>query len=327
VACLTRLLLLLLFILLLSCGARPALAPTPARGGLRLWQDARIFSEVHALIGAARERVWVEMYEFDRTDLEAALADARARGADVRLIVDPSVAESARTARRLAALGVPARSYPLDDRRHQIDHVKLLLTESEALAGGMNWGLHSDRNHDYALEIRPPPLLERLGAIFRQDWSLAGGQPLPLADAGGAVVQTAPGQEIRHALENALAAARTEVSVEVFVLTDPDVVAGLAAARRRGALVRVLLDPRQDVNRPGYSLLRAAGVAVRWFPMPPGAKLHAKVGLFDGRLLLGSANWSLSGLSVNHELDLVTDDRGVTAAFKARFDTDWATAA
>jgi phosphatidylserine/phosphatidylglycerophosphate/cardiolipin synthase-like enzyme len=47
--------------------------------------------------------------------------------------------------------------------------------------------------------------------------------------------------------------------------------------------------------------------------------------LFDGRrLLVGSANWSQSGLSVNHELDLMSEDPLAAAAFAARFERDWA---
>ena len=53
-------------------------------------------------------------------------------------------------------------------------------------------------------------------------------------------------------------------------------------------------------------------------------RLHAKAGLFDGgELLLGSANWSRSGLSVNHELDLVSEDRQAEATFASRFEQDW----
>ena len=321
--CLVRLLILLLVVILVGCGRQPVVLTPPLVGEVRLWQDASIFDAVRSALGSARQRVFVEMYEFDRPDLAAALTAARSRGADARLLVDPSVTASVRTARRLAGLGLDVRYYPLDDRRHQIDHVKLLLTEAEAVTGGMNWGRHSDRNHDYALEIRAAPLLDRLRAIFEQDWSLAGGVPARLPPATSAIAQTAPGEEIRSTLESALARSRRLVVAEVFVLTDPDVIAGLAAAFRRGATVRILLDAGQDVNRPGYAILRAAGVAVRWYHPPPGAKLHAKAGLFDDRLLLGSANWSLSGLSVNHELDVVTDEGVATAAFNARFDADW----
>jgi phosphatidylserine/phosphatidylglycerophosphate/cardiolipin synthase-like enzyme len=327
-------LLLATFLLLLAGCGRPAPAahlsvPPPgsaAGAGLRLWQDAVIFTCVRRLLDGAGpgQAVWVEMYEFDRPDLMTALRRARDRGADVRLIVDRTVPVSAHTADSLLAAGLAVRAYPVDDSRHQIDHVKLLLAGGEALVGGMNWGRTSGRNHDYAFETSAGAIVRRLRDVFRQDWSLAGGRPAPLAAAAGTVAQTTPGEEIRARLLGALAGARRSVDAEVFVLTDADVIAALAAAHRRGVRMRVLLDPNQEVNRPGFDLLRAAGVEVRWYPVPPGAKLHAKAGLFDGHeLLVGSANWSLSGLSVNHELDLLSEDGQAAAAFASRFEQDW----
>lgn len=319
--------LIALILLLSGCGAAAAAAGPPGTpGAFRLWQDAAIFGPVQRLVAGAGAgaSLWVEMYEFDRPDLVTALELARARGADVRLVVDRTVPVTARTADALVAAGVPVRGYPVDDRRYQIDHVKLLLAGEAALVGGMNWGRHSAANHDYAFETRVPAVVGRLRAIFEQDWALAGGRPLPLGVADGPVAQTTPGEEVRARLMSGLGAARRSVAAEVFVLTDPDIVAALAGARRRGARVRVLLDPGQDVNGPAFRLLRATGVEVRWYPVPPGAKLHAKAGLFDGRrLLIGSANWSRSGLSVNHELDLLVDDPLATAAFADRFERDW----
>lgn len=322
----------LLPLLLAACSLGPA-APPPAPpalaaagGHVRLWQDASIFDAVHALLrpAAVGEPVWVEMYEFGRADLGLALRTAWRRGADVRVIVDRTVPQSARMADRLAAAGLPIRAYPDDDRRHQIDHVKLLLAGAAALVGGMNWGTTSASNHDYAFETTSPGALDRLRGIFEQDWSLAGGRPAPLGPEPGPVAQTSPGHEIRDLLVGSIRLARGAVQAEVFVLTDPDVIAELAGARRRGARVRVLLDPNQDVNRPSFDLLRLAGVDVRWYPVPPGAKLHAKAALFDGRrLLLGSANWSQGGLSVNHELDLLSDDATAAGAFASRFEQDW----
>jgi len=306
---------------------RPA-PSTPVSAGttFRLWQDAAIFDVVRRLIdgAGAGQPVWVEMYEFGRPDLAAELRKARGTGADVRLIVDRTVSVSARTADRLAAAGLAVRSYPVDDKRHQIDHVKLLLAGETALVGGMNWGRTSAANHDYAFETASQEATDRLRAIFEQDWSLAGGLPAPLAARLGPVAQTAPSQEVRSALINALRQAGRSVEAEVFVLTDSEVMAELAAAQRRGARVRVLLDPGQDVNHPSLSLLRSARVEVRWYRVTTGTKLHAKAGLFDGRkLLLGSANWSESGLSVNHELDLASADPKAAAAFAGRFEQDW----
>ena len=294
---------------------------------VRLWQDAGIFSLVGRLIGTARSRVFVEMYELGRADLVQALADAHIRGADVRVITDPTVSASRRSAASLDDLGVSQRAYPVDDGAHQIDHVKLLIADGEAVVGGMNWGAHSDRNHDYVLETRVKAEIDRVLSVFRQDWSLAGGTPAPLAASIGEIAQTAPGQEIRSMLARALGDARSRALAEVYTLTDPDVIAALAAAHRRGVDVRVLLDPNQAYNRQAYAVLRAGGVAVRWYPIPRGALLHAKIGLFDGELILGSANWTLSGLGVNHELDIETGDPLAVAAFANRFADDWSASA
>ena len=327
-------LVLVLLLALAACGASAragnglaVLAPAAvaAPGGVALHQDGEIFDAVRRTVAGARTRVLVEMYEFGRPDLAALLTGAAGSGLDVRLLYDPSVPETARTAAGLARAGLAVRPYPLDDRRHQIDHVKLLLTESAGLVGGMNWGRTSARNHDYVLETRASPDLGRLLAVFEQDWSLAAGRPAPLAPAAAAdrVLQTTPGADVRRALLAMLGAARREVEAEAFLLTDPDIEAALAAARRRGARVRVLLDPHEDGNPAALDLLRRAGVEARFYPVLAGAKLHAKVLRADAALLVGSANWTLSGLGVNHELDLEVTDAAPVAAFGQRFEQDW----
>jgi phosphatidylserine/phosphatidylglycerophosphate/cardiolipin synthase-like enzyme len=297
-----------------------------ATGGqsVRLWQDAGIFKLVDGLIVSSRAHVLVEMYELGRPDILSALGEAVGRGVRVRVITDPTVSASRHSASVLDTLGVPERVYPVDDGRRQIDHVKLLIADDVAVVGGMNWGKHSDRNHDYVLETRVTLEVDRLVRIFDQDWSLSGGHPAPLPPRPGEVAQTAPGSEIRTMLEAALVHAMRRALAEVYTLTDPEVIAQLVEAHRRGADVRVLLDPNQSYNLHGYTVLRAAGVAVRWYPIPRGTLLHAKIGLFDAQLVLGSANWTVSGLGVNHELDIETADPGAVAAYVARFAADWA---
>ncbi len=320
----------LLFLLSLVGCSGPARVADPvthvaaAAEPVQLWQDASIFRLVSGMIQHARRRVLIEVYEIGRPDLIREMSAARGRAVDVRVITDPTVTASRRSAARLDALGVPERFYPVDDSARQIDHVKLLVADDAASVGGMNWGAHSDRNHDYVLETHVTAEVARLVRIFEQDWSLAGGRPAPLAPVISEVAQTAPGQEIRHMLESALQAARHRALAEVYTLTDPDVLADLAAARRRGVDVRVLLDPNQAYNHHAFDVLSSAGVPVRWYPIPPGALLHAKVALCDGELLLGSANWTYSGLDVNHEVDIETADPRAVDAYASRFGDDWA---
>jgi phosphatidylserine/phosphatidylglycerophosphate/cardiolipin synthase-like enzyme len=306
-----------------AADARGALAP----GQVRLWQDAAIFTLVARMISSARHRVLVEMYELGRPDIVRSLGAAESRGVEVRVITDPTVKASRKSAVQLDGLRVPERAYPVDDRRHQIDHVKMLVADGEAAVGGMNWGRHSDRNHDYVLEIAVHAEVVRVTQIFEQDWALAGGHPAPLPDQAGPVAQTTPGETIRGMLENGLDHAQRRVLAEVYTLTDGAILVRLISAHRRGAIVRVLLDPNQVYNRHAYDILLAGGVEARWYPVPKGVLLHAKIGLFDGELVLGSANWTLSGLGVNHELEVETTDPAAVAAYATRFDADWARSA
>jgi phosphatidylserine/phosphatidylglycerophosphate/cardiolipin synthase-like enzyme len=318
---------LLLSLALVGCSspAQSAIAVTTPQpsSSVRLWQDASIFALISGVIGSAKRRVLVEIYELGREDVVRDLGSAASRGLDVRVITDPTVRESQRSVILLDSLGVPERVYPVDDARHQIDHVKLLIADDEAAVGGMNWGQHSHRNHDYVLETRIAGEVDHLARIFEQDWSLAGGRPAPLPSTSGDVAQTAPGEEIRTMLRLALMHARQRVLGEVYTLTDPEVVAQLVAAHQRGVDVRMLLDPNQVYNRHAYAVLRDGGVDVRWYPVPRGVLLHAKIGLFDGLLVLGSANWTLSGLGVNHELDIETSEAAAVDSYRSRFEADW----
>ncbi|HYU64613.1 MAG TPA: phosphatidylserine/phosphatidylglycerophosphate/cardiolipin synthase family protein [Verrucomicrobiae bacterium] len=324
---------LLLFLLsLVGCSSTalstyPSVAARPGSlgaDGVRLWQDGDIFTLVRDLIASAKQRVMVEMYELGRDDLVEALGAARAAGIEVRVIIDPTVKPSRAAAARLRGLDVSVRAYQVDDNRHQIDHVKLLVADDDGAVGGMNWGRHSDRNHDYVLETRIAAEVARLTRIFDQDWVLAGGHPSPLPMFVGTVAQTAPGGEIRSMIEGALNGAMHVVLAEVYTLTDPALIAELVMAHDRGVEVRVVLDPNQAYNLHAFVVLRAGGVEVRWYPVPRGVLLHAKIGLFDAELVLGSANWTLSGLGVNHELDIETSDPRAVQQYAARFDADWA---
>src|SRR5258708_18567883 len=231
------------------------------------------------LIGSAHRGVLVEMYELGRPDIVRELGDAVGRGVAVRVITDPTVVASRRSASALDMLRVPERVYPVDDGRHQIDHVKVLIVDGVAAVGGMNWGKHSDRNHDYVLETHVVVDISRLVRIFEQDWSLAGGRPAPLAAKSSEIAQTAPGEEIRTMLEEALIHATRRALAEVYTLTDPEVTPHLLEAHPPAAVRPVLPTPNPPYNLHAYAVLKAGGVGVRGYPIPPPRLLHAQIRL------------------------------------------------
>ena len=338
---------LLLAALVSGCGVAPGAPRTPSRAvtpatlaGAAAWSvgadTGRIlgfgeptFTELRGLVEHARVSVHVEVYEFGRTDIAAALVAALRRGVSVTVIDDPSETATAATALQLRAAGVDVVDYPI--RARMIDHVKLLVVDSSvAVVGGINWGTTSFANHDFDAEVRGPAVAN-LDRVFVRDLVTCGRAvtvPAPAVDTAVEVAATLPGAEILPMVLGAIDSARASLDVAMYTLTDAAVVAAMESAHARGVRVRVLLDPSERPSDPSAASLRAHGVAVALY-RSAGEKLHAKAAIIDGSsVVFGSANWTVSGFQHNHELDIaIPGAPAVAAAFSAQFAADWAASA
>jgi len=284
------------------------------------------FAAIRALLAHAGAEIDLEMYEFQRPDLEAQLLSAHRRQVAVTAIIDPSERQSQAAWSDLQAAGIRVLAFPVEAR--SIDHVKLLIVDRhQAIVGGINWGRHSEANRDYDVLVEGPAVTN-LERVFDQDRTLAG-DPVALtpavADPSIRVVATRPATEIRDAVLAAVAGARRTIDVEMYVLSDGLVIDALVQAAARGVQVRVLLDPEQPQNLQAVSVLAASSIEARLYHAPPHTKLHAKLGIFDRAIVIfGSCNWSRFGFTRNHELDLVIQDAQLATVFEARVDQDWA---
>ncbi len=286
------------------------------------------FAELRRLIDGARVRVEVEVYEFGRSDLVAAVVAAKDRGVSVTVIDDPSESATAATALELRAAGVDIVDYPV--RARMIDHVKLLVADGTAVVGGINWVARSAGNHDFDVELRGPAVAN-LERVFSRDLVTCGrGVVVPPARVDPAVLvgATLPGSEILPMVLGVVGAAHRSLDVAMYTLTDAAAVAAMEAALARGVAVRVLLDPSERPSDASAASLRAHGVPVRVYASG-GEKLHAKVAIADGMsVILGSANWTVSGFEHNHELDVaIPANPAVAASFEQQFSSDWAASA
>jgi phosphatidylserine/phosphatidylglycerophosphate/cardiolipin synthase-like enzyme len=265
------------------------------------------------------------MYEFQRQDLAWEIMNAHDRGVEVTAIMDPSERSSRRVWTLLRQAGITVVAFPVEPQT--IDHVKLLIVDSAfAIVGGINWGRHSEENRDYDL-LASGPVVANLERIFEQDLAIAG-RPAALPEVQPdrlvQVLVTRPGDGVRAAVLAAISEARSRIDIEMFVLSDRLVLESLLAAVNRGVRVRVLLDSHQRQNLDSMASLRTAGASVHLYRSATGAKLHAKLGIFDGeRVIFGSCNWSRSGFTRNHELDLEIASEAVTGIFLRRMEIDW----
>jgi phosphatidylserine/phosphatidylglycerophosphate/cardiolipin synthase-like enzyme len=131
-------------------------------------------------------------------------------------------------------------------------------------------------------------------------------------------------REIRTALLELLNRAEQTIDVEMYVLTDDEVVLALERAEARGVQVRVILDPNQSGNQKHVERLKVHGVEVKWFPITKPAQMHRKLAIVDGeRFFAGSVNWSYNGLARNEELMLIVVDPPIAKKLDEIFSEDW----
>lgn len=142
---------------------------------------------------------------------------------------------------------------------------------------------------------------------------------------------------IKQDVLDLLAGARPgdQVDLYMFFLTDRQVIAALKSAHRRGARLRIVLDP----NRTAFGLRRAglpntpvaeelvrAGIAVRWCD-PHGEQCHSKIMIVRnasgrGAMTLGSTNFTRRNMD-DYNLETNLSVRGAVSDPVFREAADW----
>lgn len=309
-------------------------------GSAAFWDRAR------SDIAAARQRVLVQAMTFEGDSAGQGLAAALTANHAVsrRVLVDdytshvindtmlvlsrdPAVhAEARATQAMFGALvrdGVqvrvtnPVGHNPL--RYPMRNHKKLLVMDSVAWIGGINFSDHNFAWHDLMLRIDDPAVADWLAEQFDGDWTgtpeaarQCFGSDLELLSIDGRdnLVHLAP-------LLDRIAGARHSIEMISAYATFPFVDA-LAAAAQRG-VAATLYTPRPN-NKPivrDYLLgvARETGLRLRLMP----EMTHAKALLIDGEeLVLGSCNFEFVSCRSNAEFLATIRDAALIADFEAR---------
>ena len=209
------------------------------------------------------------------------------------------------------------------------NHRKTLVADSpEGWVGLVTSGNPHDASSAHgniALEFTGPAALDLLAteaAVAAFSGAPLDGLPetRPPVPVNGAEVQVLTEAAIRDAALVAIdaAGAGDRVDLAIFYLSHRGVIRALKRAARRGAEVRVLLDPNRDAfgaeksgipNRPVARELVDAGIEVRWCATR-GEQCHSKflqvVGAGRAELIAGSANFTRRNLD---NLNLETNVR------------------
>ena len=304
------------------------------------------------MIASARRTVHFENYIIhdDRTGrrFAAAWAERARAGVRVRVLYDAFGSRSTSGAywRELKSSGVDVRPFrpiwtsgPIEAFIR--DHRKLLVVDGEqAMSGGLcvgdEWAGDSAGKESWrdTMVVVCGPAVAALDGVFGRMWARAG-PPLPedetspAADECGPsavrVVEGLPGQSRIYRAVQLLAAAVTERLwiTDAYLVAPPPLYASLVDAARGGVDVRLLVPGTSDIpmirvfTRGGYRELLHAGARIFEYR---GPMLHAKTFVADHEWArVGSSNLNVSSLLGNYELDLVTEQDGLTATLATQF--------
>ncbi len=285
-----------------------------------------------SLLEQAKKSIDVEMYTFGDWKLaDLLIRKARAGGA-VRVILDRHSDVNRAMKRYLSAERVPVVFYPTET--DAIDHVKLIVVDGfRVVIGGANWGEHSPKNFDVAVEVEGESAAWSQ-ALFNQDFEkskarVGRGLPVskqPRGDRQACRIVT--DWDIRKVLMDHVGGAKQSIVVALYVLTDREVLSELIDAHRRGLRVNVMLDPGDDLrlNQKAYDRLKKAKVPVKWYEpnREDREKFHIKMVVVDGKMAaLGSANYTFRGLKSNHECVIFLSNLKSVQRLQHAFDQVW----
>lgn len=158
---------------------------------------------------------------------------------------------------------------------------------------------------------------------------------LPMGSVGGASRSSGGSQTVfvepqagAKPVLSLLAGARHSIRLEVYELTDADVLGALRAAKRRGVLVQVLLEQHpyggSSYARRAYDNLRSAGIAVRWANEAAFTFTHEKAVDVDNTTAgIFTFNLSYSAFDSNREFGVISHSATDAKQVGAIFNADW----
>ncbi len=299
--------------------------------------------ELFALIRSARKRLFLSIFSFEADVIGRQLIDAMkeraAAGVQVRMLVDgygslnlalPALRELQAAGGRIARFRPLVASGTLRGAFNYRNHRKMVIADGcTAWVGGRNiagkyLATNPDGSHwaDISLLIEGPAA-SVFESVCRSDWLTASGESVPdespgLAKAatGGSCVQVLasgpdlPDDTLHAMLLAGIMGARSRIwIISPFFVPDDALQSALHLACRRGLDIRIVVPRRSNQRQADWvrtSYLREIGAAGGRIFVFETTMLHAKIVILDDRVaLVGSANFDMRSLFINHEVAAV----------------------
>ncbi|MFH0971605.1 MAG: phospholipase D-like domain-containing protein [Candidatus Micrarchaeota archaeon] len=123
-----------------------------------------------AAINSAEKSIHIILYEFSYSDLKEALVNARKRGVEVKLILEPKVDQNLDTADFLKSKGIEVK---WASSKFNNSHAKTAIIDGKrVITGSLNWSRNAmERNREIGAIIDNERMAQELENVFESDWS------------------------------------------------------------------------------------------------------------------------------------------------------------
>ncbi|MEY4951165.1 MAG: hypothetical protein RL698_3376 [Pseudomonadota bacterium] len=279
---------------------------------------------LEAIVGA-RGSLRVKMFVFSDPSLLAAVADARRRGVDVRVMLNPArrsgEEDNEETRRSLSEAGVEViDSYPGVDLTHE---KSMVVDESTAFVKSLNWATKNlTETRDYAVVTNHRHEVEEILRCFEADWER---KPFDPGESAHLVWCPVNG---RDRIARFIDAAKHTLFVQNERYQDAVILERIVRAARRGVKVHVMARPPHALKKEklvegvgGLRILDDVGVKIHKLR---GLKLHGKMLLADDTAaIVGSINLAPGSFDSRRELAIEVHDSDVVERLEHIAKHDW----
>jgi cardiolipin synthase A/B len=276
-------------------------------------------------IEQAAKSIRVKMFLFSDPSLLKAMGEARKRGVDVRVMLNPERRDGSKenddSRQQLIDAGVKVLdSNPAFDVTHE---KSMVIDEEAAFVHSLNWETKNlTTTRDYAVVTTHKHEVAEVTECFDADWNRKKFSP---GDHSHLVWCVGNG---RQRLGQLIDSAKHTLWLQNERYQDPAIIEHLIRAHARGVKIKVMARPPHKLKKAklvegvsGLRMLQDLGIEVHKLKH---IKLHAKLMFADDeRAIIGSINLAPGSFDSRRELAIQVHDEEIAARLKKVLQSDW----
>lgn len=276
-------------------------------------------------INRATKSLRVKMFLFSHPELLKAVIDAKKRGVNVRVMLNPArrsgQSENAETHKKLKAAGVEViDSNPAFDVTHE---KSMVVDDTTAYVKSLNWDIKNlTETRDYAVITTHEPEVREVIECFEADWHR---KPFNVDQHSQLIWCSGNG---RDRIARFIDEAKHTLFVQNERYQDAVIIERLVRAKERGVKVHVMARPPHKLKKEkltegvgGLRIMDDVGIKVHKLKH---LKLHGKMLLADhSRAIIGSINLAPGSFDSRRELAIEVHSPEVVERLKKIVHHDW----